>query len=82
MAGRLVGHSRVLAVPVRAVLPAGTQIAVVGKVRAVVVRRLLKVTTSEGDKIDRKDHTFTMTRETLFHHAVKYGARFDETLIH
>lgn len=56
---------------------------IVGKVRAVVVRRLLKVTaSSEGDKKDRKDHTFTMTREAVFHHAVEYRARFDETLIH
>lgn len=56
---------------------------IVGKVHAVVVRRLLKVTaSSEGDKKDRKDHTFTMTREAVFHHAVEYRARFDETLIH
>jgi hypothetical protein len=56
---------------------------IVGRVRAVVVRRLLKVTAlSEGDKRDRKDHTFTMTRKAVFHHAVEYCACFDETLIH
>ena len=30
----------------------------------------------------KKGHTFTMTCETLLHHAVEYRARSDETLVH
>jgi hypothetical protein len=56
----------------------------VGKVCAVVVRRLAKVPTSAtGDGKGRKDgHTFTMTCKALLHHAVEYRTRSDEALVH
>lgn len=45
---------------------------------------LQKVPTSAmGDSEGRTDdHTFTMTCEALFHHAVEYRTRFDKTLVH
>ena len=82
VAGRQIDHNQALADLVRANQAVGTWVVVVGMAYAAVHRLPKCVDISEEKETRKRNHTFAVTYETFFHHAIEYCARSDKALIH